>query len=74
MSSIQDQRDRIIWALTNDLAFLTTRDRVFLADFLDTNSVMDMPKNSWLTIMVEYNYHKQEAAEWVISEQAKCQA
>jgi hypothetical protein len=63
MASIQDERDRIIWALTNDLAFLTNKDRVFLADFLDTNSTMDMPKNSWLTIMIEYDYHNEEVAE-----------
>jgi hypothetical protein len=61
--NITDQRDRIIWALTHDLAFLSNRDRAFLADFLETNATMDMPKNSWLTIMVEYDYHKEEAAE-----------
>ena len=59
-----DERERIIWALTNDLAFLTIKDRVFLADFLDTNKTMDMPKGSWITIMVEYDYHKEEDAEW----------
>lgn len=59
---LKDQRDRIIWALTNDLACLTNKDRVFLADFLDTNQTMDMPKNSWITIMLEYDYHKE--TEW----------
>ena len=61
--SLANQRDRIIWALTNDLAFLSNRDRVFLADFLDTNKTMDMPRGSWITIMTEYDYHKDEAAE-----------
>ena len=54
--NIREERDRIIWALTNDLAFLTNKDRVFLADFLDTNLTMDMPKGSWITIMGEYDY------------------
>lgn len=53
---MKDERDRIIWALTNDLAYLTNRDRVFLADFLDTNLTMDMPKGSWISIMCEYEY------------------
>jgi hypothetical protein len=60
--SLMDERERIIWALTNDLAFLTIKDRVFLADFLDTNKTMDMPQNSWITIMIEYDYHKEEDA------------
>lgn len=63
--SLQDQLDRIIWALTNDLDSLTVRDRVFVADFLDTNKTMDMPKQSWITIMVEHDYHKKESS-WQI--------
>ena len=62
--SLKDQRNRIIWALTQDIGMLTNRDRVFLADFLDTNSTMDMPRNSWIPIMVEYDYHQQEDAEF----------
>ena len=50
--SIRDERDRIIWALTNDLAFLSIKDRVFLADFLDTNLTMDMPEGSCITIKI----------------------
>jgi len=62
--SIASERARIIWALTNDLSELTTRDRVFLADFFDTNQEMDMPKNSWVTMMVEYDYHQKDSPEW----------
>jgi len=62
--SIASERDRIIWALTNDLSELTTRDRVFLADFFDNNREMDMPKNSWITMMVEYDYHQKDSPEW----------
>ena len=60
--SLREQRDRIIWALTTDLSFLTNQDRVFLADFLDTNAEMDMPKGSWITIMMEYDYLTEQEA------------
>ena len=54
--SIKEERDRIIWALLYDVASLTNRDRAFLADFLNTNLTMDMPKGSWIAIMGEYDY------------------
>ena len=54
--SIKEERDRIIWALLYDVASLTNRDRAFLADFLNTNSTMAIPKGSWLTIMGWYDY------------------
>ena len=55
--SLKEERDRIIWALLYDVDSLTNRDRAFLADFLNTNLTMDMPKRSWLTIMGWYDYH-----------------
>lgn len=48
---------RIIAALLHDPQALTTRDRAFVADFLQENSQSDLPRGSWLTMMVEYDYH-----------------
>lgn len=55
--SLQEREyDRIIWALRYDSAFLTPRDRYFLADLLETNGEQDMPRRSWLTIMIDHEY------------------
>jgi hypothetical protein len=56
LSLKEREYDRIIFALRYDSAFLTQRDRWFLADFLETNGEQDMPRRSWLTIMSDYEY------------------
>lgn len=58
-----ERLDFIIWCLKYDLAFLSHKDRAFIADMLETNKTTNMPKGSWLVIMNDYDELERESAE-----------
>lgn len=72
--SYMDHLNRCILALRFDPESLSSQDRHWMAEFIDTNKDQDIPKNQWLVFMTDYYHSTQEPVEPTEEEMCERQA